>query len=118
MQDVSFTKAVILAKEALRCHKSKNYEEEETYKYVIIHFTRNAENWIKQVMPNELVYLQYLYLIWKDGGRKIFSEEEYDELFNSPRFKEYVRENRDYYFSKILVEDNAQNRENFFKDIV
>lgn len=117
MQDVSFTKAIILAKEGIRSHV-KDRKMEENCKDAIIRFTKNTENWIKQVTPQELLFLQYLYIVWKDDGKEIFSAEEYEELFYTPDFEEYVLKSSDYSFKKILVEDNEQTRENFFTDIV
>lgn len=117
MPDVNFIKAIALAKQGIRKHLEKRWEEEEACKEAIMQFTRNPEEWIKEVNAENLLSFQYLYIVWKSAGRTICSVEEYDELFYSEEFEKYYLKNSDYSFEKLLLEYSLEGVENYFLDI-
>jgi len=114
MQDVRFIKAIRIAEQGLRNHLDKNWEKEESCKDAIVRFTKPTPGWIEEVTQDQLVWLQYLYIVWRDNGKEIFSIEQYDELFYTKEFSQQIDTTS---FSRLMSDYTPENKESYFLDV-
>ena len=117
MQGLNFAKAVLMAQKGMRYKLANDTVNEKCCQEAILQFTREPEKWIKEVKPDTLIYLQYLYTVWKKAGTEIFSYEDYMELFYTEEFVEYKLKNQDSTFERIMENYTEENVNQFWLDV-